>query len=202
MTTRDRIAAEALKLFVQQGIGGTTTKAIAAACDIAEGTIYRHFASKDALALSVYSRNWLAYATYMDRAAQKAETPRKRLEAMLGWLLTAAARQPELFDYLFITAPHLMTQVEGDGPTPIGLLKAELADFMPPIEIETHYAVLSGALCGAVGAYRAGRIPQLEAVLPLLLRQFDNNQQSNQINNLFETKERDFLPQGINLSSR
>lgn len=202
MTTRDRIAAEALKLFVREGIGGTTTKAIAAACDIAEGTIYRHYASKDALALSVYARNWLAFATYMDRAAQRAETPRKRLEAMLGWLLSAAAQKPELFDYLFITAPQLMTQVEGEGPTPIGLIKAELADFLPPSEIEAHYAVLSGALCGAVTAYRTGRIPHLEAVLPLLMRHLETNQQNISDDGLFETKERAFLSQDNNLSSR
>lgn len=45
--TRARIRAVALDLFEQRGYEGTTVSDIAAAADVTEMTVYRHFASKD-----------------------------------------------------------------------------------------------------------------------------------------------------------
>ena len=49
MDTRARIVAEAGRLFAERGYSGTTTAEIARRAGIAEGTIYRHFRSKDDL---------------------------------------------------------------------------------------------------------------------------------------------------------
>lgn len=43
---RDEIVQAAMRLFARQGYARTTTKEIAAEAGIAEGTIYKHFASK------------------------------------------------------------------------------------------------------------------------------------------------------------
>lgn len=48
--TRQRLKRGALELFVRQGISETTTRQIAAACEMSEGNIYRHVASKEELA--------------------------------------------------------------------------------------------------------------------------------------------------------
>lgn len=169
MSTREKICFEALRLFVRDGVAGTTTRAIASACEIAEGTIYRHFTSKDELALDLFQRNWEAFATYMERAAARGTTARERLEQMVGWLVIAAERQPELFDYLFIAAPQLAAHVPAAAASPVACLKQELADMMPPAAIELHLALLLGGLVGAVKAHRAGRIQNFENLKPLLL---------------------------------
>lgn len=173
MSTRDKICAVALKLFVQGGIGGTTTRAIAAACDIAEGTIYRHFTSKDELALDLFTRNWTAFATYMERAALRGDSARQRLEQMLGWLLMAAERQPELFDYLFLTAPHLAAQVPPELPSPLACFRRELADLLPPSETGLYLAMLTGSLTGAVKAYREGSVASLAPCAQIFMRIFE-----------------------------
>lgn len=52
--TRERLIRASLDLFTTQGYHETTTPQIAARAGVAEGTIYRHFASKDLLLNELY----------------------------------------------------------------------------------------------------------------------------------------------------
>ncbi|HYC65098.1 MAG TPA: TetR family transcriptional regulator, partial [Reyranellaceae bacterium] len=52
--TKSRIERAALTLFVARGIAETTTKEIAMAASVAEGSIYRYFESKEALAIGLF----------------------------------------------------------------------------------------------------------------------------------------------------
>ena len=49
--TRERIVAEGLRLFVEQGYGATTCEQIAAAADVSPATFYRYFATKEDVVL-------------------------------------------------------------------------------------------------------------------------------------------------------
>ncbi len=53
---KELVVAAALSLFRQKGIRATTTKDIARRAGVSEGTIYRHFASKDELAAYIFER--------------------------------------------------------------------------------------------------------------------------------------------------
>ena len=52
--TRDRLVRAALELFTTQGYHDTTTPQIARRAGVAEGTIYRHFQSKEHLLNEIY----------------------------------------------------------------------------------------------------------------------------------------------------
>jgi AcrR family transcriptional regulator len=52
-TRRTQILTAAAKLFAEKGFHKTTTKEIAEAADVAEGTIYNYFASKDELLIAI-----------------------------------------------------------------------------------------------------------------------------------------------------
>ena len=53
---RERIVKAALALFQTRGFDATTTKAIARKADIAEGTVFNYFRSKDDIALHFFEQ--------------------------------------------------------------------------------------------------------------------------------------------------
>ncbi len=55
--TKAKILEEALKLFREKGFDATTMRDIAATCDMAVGTAYHHFESKEAIVSAYY--NWV-----------------------------------------------------------------------------------------------------------------------------------------------
>jgi AcrR family transcriptional regulator len=52
--TKARIETEALRLFAERGIDGTSIRDIAAAVGVAEGALYRHFPGKEHLAREIF----------------------------------------------------------------------------------------------------------------------------------------------------
>jgi AcrR family transcriptional regulator len=61
--TRTRILQAALRLFAAKGYEGTTTKDLASTANVAEGTIFRHFANKKAILIEVATSGWVDILT-------------------------------------------------------------------------------------------------------------------------------------------
>jgi AcrR family transcriptional regulator len=61
--TRARILKSALRLFARQGYDGTTTRDLAEAAGVAEGTLFRHFANKKAILVEVATQGWVDLLT-------------------------------------------------------------------------------------------------------------------------------------------
>ncbi|QNP29520.1 TetR/AcrR family transcriptional regulator [Cylindrospermopsis curvispora] len=61
--TRSRILIAALRLFASQGFDGTTTRDLAHAAGVAEGTLFRHFANKKAILVEVATNGWVEILT-------------------------------------------------------------------------------------------------------------------------------------------
>ncbi|WP_072620779.1 TetR/AcrR family transcriptional regulator [Spirulina major] len=62
-STRDRILQAALKLFARKGYDATTTKDLATAAGVAEGTLFRHFSNKKAILIEVATKGWVEILT-------------------------------------------------------------------------------------------------------------------------------------------
>ena len=62
-STRTRILQSALRLFATQGFEGTTTKDLAQAANVAEGTLFRYFANKKAILVEVATEGWIEILT-------------------------------------------------------------------------------------------------------------------------------------------
>lgn len=94
---RERILATAYELFTQHGVGGVGVDRIVAEAGVAKTTLYRHFRSKEALAVAVllrheqlWTRDWLE-----SESARRASSPEGRVLAIF-----------ELFDEWFGQADY------------------------------------------------------------------------------------------------
>jgi len=62
-SSRDRILKAAQRLFARQGYDGTTTRDLAVAAGVAEGTLFRHFTNKKAILIEVATQGWVEILT-------------------------------------------------------------------------------------------------------------------------------------------
>lgn len=119
-----RILKAAQVLFARKGYGATTTRDLAKAAGVAEGTLFRHFENKKAILVEVATRGWTEILTDLltelsEMASYKAvaQVMRKRmlgLEAnsdMLRVCFMEAQFHPELRDRIQAEVIDKMTDV-------------------------------------------------------------------------------------------
>jgi len=100
--THQRLARAALELFTTQGYHVTTTPEIAKKAGVAEGTIYRHFQSKQQLLNELY-RGGARWATKLVKESEPAgPAARARLAELSRGLVAGAAREPAVAQLFFL----------------------------------------------------------------------------------------------------
>lgn len=87
-TTRDRLLAAARELFTTIGYHATTTPILAERAGVAEGTIYRHFRSKQALLNAAYQEAQ-AWGVRSVQAAEGSRMPDRLVALGREWLRVA-----------------------------------------------------------------------------------------------------------------
>ena len=122
--TRDRILHAARKLFASQGFDGTTTRDLAKAANVAEGTIFRHFSNKKAILVEVATAGWVDILTDLltelsEMASYKAvaQVMRRRMwnmkknAEMMRECFMEAQFHPDLRDRIQVEVIDKMTDV-------------------------------------------------------------------------------------------
>ena len=100
--TRQRLLRAALELFTSNGYRATTTPEIAERAGVAEGTIYRHFSSKEHLLNEVY-RAAHRWASGLVAETDGPHPPQERLQRIGRRLLEGAERDPAAARMLLLT---------------------------------------------------------------------------------------------------
>ncbi len=149
--TKELIAHTALHLFVEKGITETTIRDIAGAAGIAEGTLYRHYESKDQLAWELFSTNYLDFARELDRLQEEYETLKDKLTAMIRQFCAFFDRDPVLFSYLLLAQHAQLKKVTPEMETAVTVLQKVIAQGMarrevPEMEVELAAAMVLGVV--------------------------------------------------------
>ncbi len=72
--TKEKIERAAVRLFVRQGINGTSIRDVAKLAGVSQGAMYNHFDSKEGLALELFSRGWSEMGAELRRCGQSGTT--------------------------------------------------------------------------------------------------------------------------------
>lgn len=121
--TKNRISRAALILFVDQGVTDTTVRDIAAAAEVAEGTLYRHFAGKDELAWELFADNFSAFAQALDRCQAPETVLAGKIAAMVRHFCTFFDQDPVLFSYLLLSQHDYLKRVPPNLPNPVDVVQ-------------------------------------------------------------------------------
>lgn len=126
--TKQRITRTALELFVEKGVKETTIRDIAEAAGVAEGTLYRHYESKEALAESLFAEHYEAMAAALENICTDAPSFRDALERMIGYFCRAFDEDWILFSYLLLSQHRHLRERGDERPSPYNVLKRAIAE--------------------------------------------------------------------------
>ncbi len=145
--TKESIERTSLRLFVEKGVAETTIRDIASAAGIAEGTMYRHYASKEELAWSLFSRNFTALSRELDRFQKEQPGTREKIEAMIRCFCTLFDDDPILFSYLCLHALHgQIAKMTPDMPHAMEVLIKVIAGGMDRGEIPKKNPIVAASM--------------------------------------------------------
>jgi AcrR family transcriptional regulator len=116
-TTREALCDAALTLFAEQGIESTATREIAEKAGVAEGTLYRHFESKDELVQCLFDDSARRFYEVLQQTIADDPPPRDRLQALVRGVFAFAEADPTAFTYL-LSVHHTGILEERENPPP------------------------------------------------------------------------------------
>ncbi|MFQ5786029.1 MAG: TetR/AcrR family transcriptional regulator [Alphaproteobacteria bacterium] len=133
--TKELIKRTALRLFAKKGITETTIRDIASAAKIAEGTMYRHYASKEDLAWSLFAENYTALGRELRRVQKRETTARRKLTVMIRYFCNVFERDADMFTYLFLARHRQMQKITPRMPNPYFVFRTVIKEGMVHGEI-------------------------------------------------------------------
>jgi AcrR family transcriptional regulator len=161
--TRHKINQAALTLFAEQGVEATTTKDIAKEAGIAEGTIYRHYVSKDDLVWDLFSSNYLEFTARLDDLATKHTGLKYQLLAMFRHFFELFDRDPALYRFLLLVQHRNLHRLKQGQRTPLLAIRdviaaATKAGEIPQQDLDLITAVTLGIVLQPTTFHVYGRL--------------------------------------------
>lgn len=152
VATRERLRSAALALFVEQGVAETTTRDLASRAGIAEGTIYRHYKSKDDLVRDLFQDHYVRFGRELDRI--QTETPGAvddKLAAMIAYMCRLFDEDPTLYRFLLLAQHTALPNIRSQPTSPSAVLLRLIERAIARGELPAQNPTLAAAtLLGAI----------------------------------------------------
>lgn len=135
MSAKARIDDAAIELFIHMGVDAATTKLIAKAAGVSEGAIYRHYKSKDELALTLFMSAHRRLSSLVEAAAAGESGIRAKATAIVRAYCEAADENWPLFTYHMLSLHRFLPFYQEDGRDPVTVVEKLLKRAMIETEI-------------------------------------------------------------------
>ncbi len=144
--TRSRIHQAALDLFVSRGVTETSVRDLAQRAGIAEGTLYRHYASKDDLVADLFASNYAAFARRLRERDHPSLPLRQRLSAVVSEIFCFHDAEPTLFRFLLLVQHQALPRMAEGHDNPVSVLQQMIEDALAKGEIPALDPALATAM--------------------------------------------------------
>jgi len=175
MNARPKIERAALEVFVDKGVDAATTKLIAAKAGVSEGAIYRHWKSKDELALGLFMATHRRLSELISVNADMETGIQAKAAAVVRAYCTVADEDWLLFAFHLLQLHHFLPYYQEDGRDPVsaveGLIKRAMMDAeLPPGDPRVIAAMAIGVITQTAQNKAYGRLGDdaLSAHAPLM----------------------------------
>lgn len=111
---KTRIMQEALRLFAEKGLSATSIRDIASASNLSNPALYKHFKSKDELALTLFQHAYQSHVAHLVFAVKKENNFSNKFDAFLQSYLQAYDAHPHAMIFTTDNLPALWPQMPED----------------------------------------------------------------------------------------
>jgi AcrR family transcriptional regulator len=145
-TTKTRIKEAAVKLFAEKGVAETTTRDLALAAEIAEGTIYRHYRSKEELVRELFREHFAAFADRIQSAVERADNIRGRLDLIIEESCAVFDDDPTLYRFLLLIQHEALPRLAKTSRNPLVALGKIVEEGISAGEVKVRNSQLAAAM--------------------------------------------------------
>ena len=167
VSTRARIEAEALRLFAEKGVDGTTIRDLALAVGVADAALYRYFASKEEIASQIFLTHYGALAKAIARIGAEPLPFRGKIGALVDLLCGLFDDHPDVFSFILLNQ-HAHLRYVNEEANAVESLRSIMRDAIAAGEMALGDADLASAM--ALGAVLQPCVFKLYGRLPGLMR--------------------------------
>src|SRR4051812_33044302 len=123
MSAKPRIERAALEAFVMDGVDATTTRTIAARAAVSEGAIYRHWKSKDELAVGLFMGCHRRLSTLIQDNSDAVQGISAKAQALFPAYCAAADKACLLFSFHLLQLHHFLPNNQEEGRARVPLVE-------------------------------------------------------------------------------
>lgn len=141
--TKEVLNNAAISLFVEHGINATTTKMITKLAGVAEGTLYRHYESKEQMAFDLFYNNYISLAKDLIKISESFKNSIDKVKGMTEEIFNRFnSDDKNLMYFLLLTQHTQIIKISKETITPVkvfysiiedGINKKEICDYNPEL---------------------------------------------------------------------
>ncbi len=130
MTKKDAIVTAAAELFAEKGFSETTAAEVARRANVAQGTLFYHFKTKENILLEVFEGIMIRYQAGMEVAVRETEDGLAAIEALLRFQFAFVEENSRVFLVVLRDFPSFLARSDSPQKAMVQKRLAAVSDVM------------------------------------------------------------------------